>query len=100
MFNIDLMGTEGTIRGNRLFSKKLMPGQTDFTEIPTILPDSGAVSHHPFGPQCDHFIDCILNGQEPHPNIEDGVKTQAVCLAMGLSAETGKPVSLPLPELT
>jgi len=100
MFNIDLMGTQGTVRNNRLFSKKLMPGQTDFTEIPTILPDSGAVSHHPFGPQCDHFIECILSGKEAHPNIEDGVKTQAACLAMGLSAATGKPVSLPLPELT
>jgi len=99
MFNIDLLGTEGTLRNNRLFSKKLLPGQTDFTTIPTILPDSGAVSHHPFGPEIDHFIECIQADQEPHPNIEDGIKTQEVCLAMGRSAETGQPVRLPLPEL-
>ena len=99
MFNIDLLGTEGTVRDNRLYSKKLFPGQTDFTAIPTVVPDSGAVSHHPFGPQIDHFIDCIRTGREPHPNIEDGIKTQAVCLAMGLSAESGQPVCLPLAEL-
>lgn len=98
-FNIDLLGTEGTLRNNRLYSKKLLPGQTDFTTIPTILPDSGAVSHHPFGAEIDHFIECILEGREPHPNIEDGIKTQEVCLAMGRSAETGQPVPLPLPEL-
>ena len=42
-FNMDLAGTEGTIRDNRLWSKRLLPGQTGWTTIPTILPDSGDV---------------------------------------------------------
>ena len=37
-FNIDLVGVEGTLRDNRLWSKKLLPGQTGWAMLPTILP--------------------------------------------------------------
>ena len=32
-FNIDLCGTEGSIRNNKLWSKRLFPGQTGWTEV-------------------------------------------------------------------
>lgn len=95
-FNIDLLGTEGSIRGNRLYSKKLLPGQTDFATIPTILPDSGDVSHHPFQGEMDHFVDCILNNEESHCNLADAINTNETCIAIDRSLATGKPVALPL----
>jgi len=96
-FNIDLVGTEGTLRDNRLWSKKLLPGQTGWTEMKTILPDSGDVHHHPFDAQINHLVDCIREGRESHCNIADAYHTHELCLAIDRSiAEGGRPVKLPL----
>jgi predicted dehydrogenase len=96
-FNMDLVGTEGTIRDNRLWSKKLFPGQTSWTTIPTILPDSGDVHHHPFDGEVNHFVDCIRQGRESHCNVADGYLTHELCLAIDRSIEEGgRPVKLPL----
>ena len=73
-----------------------MPGQTDFATIPTILPDSGDVTHHPFQGEIDHLVDCILNDKESSANVEDGVKTHEICLAAEISAREGGSVKLPL----
>ena len=96
-FNIDLLGTDGALRDNRLWSPKTFPGQTDWTTMPTILPDSGDVDHHPFDAQINHFVDCILNDRQSHCSIADAYHTHEVCLAVDRSlAEGGKPVRLPL----
>ena len=96
IFNINLMGEGGAIVNNKLYSLKLLPGQTDFATIPTILPDSGDVTHHPFDAEIGHFVTCILNGEESHANLEDTVKTHEICFAADLSAREGRPVKLPL----
>jgi predicted dehydrogenase len=93
-FNIGIYGTEGALRNNELFAPKLFPGQNDFAKIPCILPDSGDVTHHPFQGEVSHFLDCIINDERPFPDIEDAAKTQALCFAADLSAESGKPVSI------
>jgi predicted dehydrogenase len=96
-FNVDLLGTKGTIRDNRVWSKALFPGQKSWVAIPTILPDSGDVAHHPFEGQISHLIDCIEKGEESHVNLEDAVKTHEVAIACSLSAaDGGQPVKLPL----
>lgn len=96
-FNIDLAGTEGTMRDNRLWSKKLFPGQTGWAAIPTIMPDSGAVEHHPFDAQMNHLVDCIRNNVESHCNVADAYHTHEVCLAIDQSiAAGGQTVRLPL----
>ncbi|MCZ2157206.1 MAG: Gfo/Idh/MocA family oxidoreductase, partial [Bryobacterales bacterium] len=94
-FPIVLMGNGGTIRDNRLFTTR-WPGQTGWATIPTILPDSGAVAHHPFNAEIDHFVDCVLSGVESHANVADAVKTHEICLASEQSRLEGKPVRLPL----
>jgi predicted dehydrogenase len=94
-FDITVMGDQGTIRDNRLYSH-LLSGQTDFATIPTVLPDSGDVAHHPFGPGLDHFITCIDEGRETEINLDEAINTHEVCLAVDLSAREGRPVSLPL----
>lgn len=97
-FNIDLIGTGGALRDNRLWAPELLPGQTQWTEIPTIMPDSGDVHHHPFDAQINHFVDCILQDRESHCNIADVYRTHEVCFAIDRSlAQGGGVVSLPLP---
>ena len=96
-FNIDLAGTEGTIRDNRLWSKKLLPGQTSWTTMQTILPDSGAVDHHPFDDEMNHLVECIHEDRESYVSIADAYKTHEVCMAIDRSIEQGgQPVKLPL----
>jgi predicted dehydrogenase len=96
-FNIDLCGTEGTLRDNRLWSKKMLPGQTAWATLPTIMPDSGDVHHHPFDAQIDHFVECIREGRESHCNIADAYHTHDICMAIDLSIEQGgRSVDLPL----
>jgi predicted dehydrogenase len=92
-FNIGIYGTEGTLRNDELFAPKLFPGQNNFLKIPCVLPDSGDVAHHPFEGEVSHFLDCIIEDRQPFPNLEDAAKTQAVCFAADLSAESGRPVA-------
>jgi predicted dehydrogenase len=95
--NIDLAGTAGTLRDNRVWSKELLPGQTDWAAFPTILPTSGDVHHHPFDGEINHFVECITQGRESHCNIADAYRTHELCLAIDQSIELGgRPVKLPL----
>ena len=97
-FNIDLLGTAGGLRDNRFYSRKL-PGVTDWATFPTILPNSGAVSHHPFQGEIDHFVDCVRTGVESHVNLRDAVNTHEACFAIDRSsAGGGAPVRLPLAD--
>ena len=91
-FNIGVYGTEGSVRNDQVFAPKLFPGQNDFMKIPCVLPDSGDVTHHPFQGEASHFLDCIIEDKRPFPDLEDAARTQAVCFAADLSAESGKPV--------
>ncbi|MBI2297972.1 MAG: Gfo/Idh/MocA family oxidoreductase [Armatimonadetes bacterium] len=95
-FNVDLLGTEGSIRDNRIYSRTHLPGATDFAVVPTVLPNSGEVSHHPFQGEIDHFVTCIQSGAESHVNLADAVKTHEICLAIDRSVSEGRPVKLPL----
>ncbi len=95
VFNIELLGDQGTIRNNQVFSRRWV-GQKGWATIPTILPDSGDVTHHPFREEINHFVDCILNDRESHCNLEDAAQTHEICFASEISAREKRPVSLPL----
>ncbi len=95
MFPIRLFGSKGTIKDNQLFSDKL-PGQTGFASIPTILPDSGDVTHHPFRGEINHFVDCLEKGIDSTVPIAYAAHIMEICLAAEESANSGKSVSLPL----
>ncbi|MGH9395981.1 MAG: Gfo/Idh/MocA family protein [Terriglobia bacterium] len=94
-FNIQLLGDQGTIRNNQVYSKRWV-GQSGWATIPTLLPDSGDVKHHPFQSEINHFVDCILSGRESHANLEDAALTHEICFASETSAREGRPVKLPL----
>jgi predicted dehydrogenase len=93
-FNIGVYGTEGSVRNDEVFAPKLFPGQNNFLRVPCILPDSAAVSHHPFTSEVAHFLDCIQGDKRPFPDLEDAAQTQAICFAADLSAESGRPVKI------
>lgn len=95
-FNIDLLGERGTFRDQRIWAPEEFVGQNDWITIPTITPNSGEVTHHPFQDEVDHLVACIQNGRESYVNLDDAVKTIEVCLAIDRSAAAGQPVRLPL----
>jgi predicted dehydrogenase len=95
VFNVELFGDQGSIRNNHVYSKRWV-GQKGWATIPTVLPDSGDVTHHPFQEEVNHFVDCILSGQESHANLEDAALTHEICFASEISARERRPVPLPL----
>lgn len=98
IFNLQILGQKGTIINNKVFSHKFT-GQPDYFEYPTILPNSGDVTHHPFQSEINHFVECLLNGIQPITNITDAAKTMSVCFAISQSITSGKPVHLPLEKI-
>lgn len=95
-FNVNVLGNKGTIRDNRLWSETMMPGQTSWATIPTVLPDSGDVTHHPFNGQIETFVAGILDGAPILPDLNDAMKTHELVFAADRAAESGTPVKLPL----
>ncbi len=95
LFNVQLVGDQGTIRNNQIYSKR-WTGLKGWATFPTILLDSGDVTHHPFKDEVNHFVDCILNDRESHASLEDAALTHEICFASDISARERRPVSLPL----
>ncbi len=95
-FPISIFGDKGTIKDNRVWSPVRFPGARDWVTIPTVMPESADVKHHPFQGEIDHFVECILSGKESHCNLEDAVKTHEIAFAALQCYRTGRPVKLPL----
>lgn len=92
-FNVHLLGEKGAIMNNEVFSHKLA-GQTDYASIPTILPDSGDVSHHPFAEELDDFIHAVLQDTQTRCDFFDAMKSMEVCFAIDESIEQGRSVKV------
>jgi predicted dehydrogenase len=90
-FNVDLLGTDGGLRDNRFYGRTLL-GATDWAVFPTITPNSGLVSHHPFDGEIDHFVDCVLNNKESHASVRDAVNTHEAVYAIDESSKAGAKV--------
>jgi UDP-N-acetyl-2-amino-2-deoxyglucuronate dehydrogenase len=94
-FNCRLIGDNGSIQNNKIFSSRHYPGALDYWTLPTITPNSGDVIHHPFKAEIDHFIECIDNNVESHASIYDSGKTMSICFAIDESiASGGQPVKV------
>lgn len=94
-FNVHLLGEKGSIINNQLFTHKL-PGQKEYAAIPTILPDSGDVSHHPFLEEINDFVRAVQTNTRSRCDFQDAYKTMEVSFAIDESIATGKKVTLPL----
>jgi predicted dehydrogenase len=93
-FNIDLLGTAGAIRDNRIYSKTLFPEQTEFITLASETPNSGAVDHHPFQQEIDNLTDHILHDAPILSDVADACRSMEIVLAIEESAATGKPVKI------
>ena len=71
IFNICIYGDKGSIRNNLLYSKNYFPGQIDWIKIPSILPDTADVAHHPFPELVDYYVNCIRDDVMPEPSVKD-----------------------------
>lgn len=94
-FNCRLFGSNGSIQNNEVYSSKHYPGAREYWSFPTITPNSGDVSHHPFKAEIEHFMDCIENDVESHASIFDSYRSMAICYAIDESvAKGGQPVKV------
>ncbi len=95
-FDVDLLGTRGSVRNNRLYSRDL-PGLRGFVEFPVERPDSADVVSHPFTGELGHLLDCLDRGTDTDLNLAGTVNTHHACIAAEISAdEGGRRVELPL----
>lgn len=94
-FPIRIFGDRGSAFDNRIWSHQF-PGQTDWVEIPSILPDSSDVTHHPFQAEIDHFVACLQSGVESHCNLEDAAVTHEIVFAALECYRQQRPIRLPL----
>ena len=94
-FPLQIFGTKGTVKDNKVWSHKF-PGQRDWVTIPSILPDSAEVTHHPFQGEMNHFVECILQDKESHCNLEDAIKTHEIAFAALQCYKEKVPIKLPI----
>jgi predicted dehydrogenase len=97
-FNIDLLGSQGAIRDNRLYSKKLFPEQSDFVVVHSPTLNSGDVTHHPFKQEIDNLVENLLHDTPVLSDVLDACRSQEVALAVEESAATGRPVAIRPPK--
>lgn len=95
LVNVLLHGSKGSVVQNRFYFKESFPGQTGWQTFETVMPDSGAVSHHPFQFLVDDFVGSIRDNREPELNIEESFLTHELCMAIDQSMESGETVRLP-----
>ena len=92
--NIDLLGSEGAIRDNRIYSNVLFPEQDDFVVISSPTMNTGAVHHHPFQQEIDNLTENILHDAPVLSDVLDACKSIEIVLAIEESAAIGKPVKI------
>jgi len=95
LFNLNLYGSRGSLRNNRLFTAAL-EGQRGYAEIPTVLPDSADVAHHPFQAEVDDLVEAIREDRPPLAALDDAARSHEVCLAIDRAWTEGRQVALPL----
>ena len=82
-------------KNHEVYSSQNYPGAHDYGRFPTITPNSGDVTHHPFKVEIEHFIDCIERNIESPASILDSDKPMAINFAIDASAtKGGQPVKV------
>ncbi len=102
-FHIHLVGSEGSLLDNRIYSHKLTGmNKNRWSTLETSLIDSGDVGHHPYLPQFGAFFESTARGEDmPLTNFNTAFETHRVVFAADRSAAEGRPVrlaELPVPD--
>ena len=95
-FHIHLLGSEGSLLDNRIYSQKLKGmDKARWSVLETALIDSGDVKDHPYLSQFQAFIDSIASHKiMPLTDFETAFETHRVVFAADRSAQEGRPVKL------
>lgn len=93
-FHTHLVGSEGSVTGNKLHSTKLGDLNKDsWSELSMKLLTSGDVGDHPYLTQFDAFFEALRKDRDmPLTSLADAARTHEVVFAADASARTGKPV--------
>lgn len=95
VFNINLVGSEGSLLGNKLSSTKLAGvNKEEWIQIPTTEATSGDVLDHPYGPQIDEFMAALKAGRDSRINYATAFNTFRVLFAIDKAIEENRIVKL------
>jgi len=95
VFNIHLVGSEGTLWNDEMWSTQIDGLRPDeWVKTPTAQAESGDVLDHPYPPQIDDFMDCIATGRDSKINFAEAFKTHRVMFAIEKALAEGRPVKL------
>ncbi len=94
-FHTHLIGSEGSILDNKLYSSKLGLRDKKWAELPMAMADSGDVADHPYQDQFQAFFDATDKGEDsPLTGMKTAYETFRVLFACDKSAAEGRPVKL------
>lgn len=94
-FHTHLVGSEGSLLDNKLYSNKLHEGDKVWNEVPMALTDSGDVADHPYQDQFQAYFDALDKGEDmPLTSLNEAMKSWEVVFAADLSAAEGRTVSI------
>lgn len=94
-FHAHLIGSEGSILDNKLYSSKLGLRDKKWAELPMAMADSGDVADHPYQDQFQAFFDATDKGEDsPLTGMKTAYETFRVLFACDKSAAEGRPVKL------
>lgn len=95
-FHIHLVGSEGSLLDNRIYSEKLKGmNKQRWSTLETSLIDSGDVSDHPYEPQFATFIEHLRKGETmPLTDFETAFESHRVVFAADKSAAEKRTVRM------
>ncbi len=95
-FHIHLVGSEGSLLDNRLYSAKVKGlSKERWSTLETSLIDSGDVAHHPYLPQFQAFVDSLRKGEKmPLTDFDTAFESHRVVFAADRSAAEKRTVKL------
>ncbi|MEZ5303075.1 MAG: Gfo/Idh/MocA family oxidoreductase [Verrucomicrobiales bacterium] len=94
-FHTHLVGSEGTLLDNKLFSTKVEGLKKEWSTLSFPLCDSGDVADHPYQAQFEAFFEAIESGKEmPRTSLGDAFRTFEVLFAADKSAAENRPVAI------
>lgn len=94
-FHTHLVGSEGSLLDNKIYSTKFGLRDKKWAELPMAMADSGDVADHPYQAQFQSFFDSVDKGEDmPRTSMKEALETFRVVFACEKSAAEGRPVKL------
>ena len=90
-----LVGSEGSLLDNKLYSTKMGLRDKKWAELPMAMADSGDVADHPYQAQFQAFFDAVDKGEDmERTSIATALETFRILFACDISAKEGRPVKI------